>query len=270
MQRIGCVSYLNARPLIEGLDGRDDPHVRFDVPSRLLDDLDTGDVDIALCPVIDYFRSRTPLKLVPVGGIGSAGTTLTVQLYSRVPIEQVDTIYADTDSHTSVALLRILMRERFGLSPKLIDYHAREQVANNKPVDAPQTMLLIGDKVVTDEPSRHSYPYQLDLGQAWFDLTGLPFVFAIWMAQRDAELADLPAMLDAQRQRNLTRLDEIARSDAPRHRWPVDLARRYLGQIMQYTIGPEQIEAIERFGQLAASVGLVDRFEPLVLHDLSR
>jgi chorismate dehydratase len=114
--RIGCVSYLNARPLIDQLDDREDLHVHFDVPSRLLDDLLQRSVDIALCPVIDYLRHPDELEIVPVGGIGSNGPTLTVRLYSRVPIEQLSTIYADTDSHSSVVLLRVIMREMFNLT----------------------------------------------------------------------------------------------------------------------------------------------------------
>lgn len=267
VQRIGCVSYLNAKPLIEGLEGRPDPQVKFDVPSRLLDDLESGQVDIALCPVIDYFKSCQAMKIVPVGGIGSAGATLTVRLYSRVPIDQIDTVYADTDSHTSVVLLRVVLDQLHGLSPRLIDYHAREQVADHRPVDLPQTMLLIGDKVIADEPSRHTYPYQLDLGQAWFDMTGLPFVFAVWMARRDAQLRDLPDKLDRQRQINLAKLDQIADRYAPVHQWPADLARQYLGGYMQYNIGPEQLEAITRFGALAHQLGLIDHTQALVLHE---
>jgi chorismate dehydratase len=265
--RIGCVSYLNARPLIEGLDDRPDTQVKFDVPSGLLNDLESGEVDIALCPVIDYFKSHQSLKIVPVGGIGSAGATLTVQLYSQVPIDQIQSVYADTDSHTSVVLLRVVLHQMYNLSPTLIDYQARENVADVQPAKAPKTMLLIGDKVIVNEPSRHTYPYQLDLGQAWLDMTGLPFVFAVWMAKQECSLGELPQLLDQQRKINLTKLDEIADQYASTHHWPADLARQYLGQYMQYNIGPEQLEAIARFGELAASAGLIDHTEPLVLHE---
>ena len=115
--RIGCVSYLNAKPLIEGLDNRTNPTVRFDVPSRLLDDLQAGNVDIALCPVVDYYRSPVPLRVVPVGGIGSRGPTLTVRLFSRIPLHAVDTVHADSDSHTSVLLMRVLMDKLYHRHP---------------------------------------------------------------------------------------------------------------------------------------------------------
>lgn len=266
-RRIGCVSYLNARPLIAGLDTGEEPRVRFDVPARLLADLEAGDVDIALCPVIDYHRARTPLVVVPVGGIGCAGTTLTVRLFSRVPIERITRVHADSDSHTSVALLRVLLAERYGLRPELVSYHAREQVAEHRLTEPPETMLLIGDKVVADSPRAIEYPHQLDLGQAWRETMGLPFVFAVWMARRGSDLGELPRLLDTQRRVNAERIDAIAERDAPRHGWPRELAREYLGGIMRYTIGPRELEAIERFGTLAAQHGLIPAPRPLEVHE---
>ena len=267
-RRLGCVSYLNAKPLIEGLTDGADPSVRFDVPARLLADLEAGDVDLALCPVIDYHRAARPLTMVPAGGIGCAGSTLTVRLFSRVPIEQVRAVHADTDSHTSVALLRIVLAEQYGLQPELIAYHAREQVADHRLTASPETMLLIGDKVVTDSPKAIEYPHQLDLGEAWHALTGLPFVFAIWMAPADAPLGDLPAILDAQRRANADQLQTIVDRYAARHGWPRDLALHYLGSVLRYEIDAPALQAIERFGALAAQHGLIAAQRPLNIHKL--
>src|SRR5688572_8487009 len=103
--RIASVSFLNARPLIHGLER--DPRVRLllDVPSRLLGLLRDGEAEVALLPVIDYQRLDA-LTIIPAGGIGSDGATLTVRIFSRVPIEQVTSLACDPDSHTSVALAR--------------------------------------------------------------------------------------------------------------------------------------------------------------------
>ena len=265
-RRIGCVSYLNAKPLIDGLEGGADPVVKFDVPSGLLEDLQNGSVDIALCPVIDYYRSEVPLQVVPVGGIGCCGPTLTVRLFSRVPVERVTQIHADTDSHTSVALLRVLLAERYGLQPTLIAYHAREQVAGHRLTPPPETMLLIGDKVVTDGPSATEYPHQLDLGEAWHDMTGQPFVFAIWMARAGAALGDLPGVLEAQRIQNSRRIGAIVDAHAAAHGWPRELAMEYLGRLLRYETGPAELRAIECFASLAQKAGLIQKAQPLALH----
>jgi len=262
VRRIGCVRYLNARPLIEGLDDSDDPTVTFDVPSRLLLGLESGETDIASCPVIDYYRSSVPLEIVPVGAISSSGYTLTVRLCSRIPIDTISVIHADTDSHTSVVLLRVLMDQLYGLRPRLAAYHAPDRVSADDP---PQAVLLIGDKVITQAPDEAVYPHQLDLGQTWSFLTGLPFVFAIWMARKGADLGDLPALLDARLHQNLERLGDIADRHAASHNWPRDLARHYLSQIMSYTVGPKELEAIRRFGAAAHSLGLIEQVRPLCL-----
>ena len=265
IRRVGCVSYLNAAPLISSLDQEPGVAVRVDVPSALLDDLLSGEVEIALCPVIDFFRAKPPLKLVPVGGIGCDGPTLTVRLYSKVPIEQVTTLHADTDSHTSVALVQVLLRELFDASPTMIDYCARESVAQGRIAEAPESVLLIGDKVVTGSPLAVVYPHQLDLGEAWHRLTGLPFVFAIWMACESTELGDLPTVLSARLGKNLPQVVVLAEQQAARHGWPVDLAEHYLRDVLRYRIGPRELEAIERFGALAYKHGLLDELRPLRL-----
>ncbi|MEX0744465.1 MAG: menaquinone biosynthesis protein [Phycisphaeraceae bacterium] len=259
------MSYLNARPLIEGLDADADLDVRFDVPSGLLADLEAGDVELALCPIVDYHRAKSPLVIVPVGGIGCEGPTLTVRLFSRVPIERIAAVHADTDSHTSVVLLQLLLREMYGSQPTLVPYHAREHVAEHRLAEWPEAMLLIGDKVVTDAPAAVTYPHQLDLGEAWHELTGLPFVFAVWMARAGASLGELPGRLAAQRECNAGRIDAIARRHAPPRGWPVELAIEYLGSILRYTVNEREIEAIERLGRMAHHHGLIDRRRELRL-----
>ena len=258
--RLGCVSYLNAKPLIDGIDDADvSPAplpVRYDVPSALLADLESGAVDVALCPVIDYFRSAVPLVVVPAGCIGCDGPTLTVRLYSAAPIDRITTLHADTDSHTSVALVQVVLWLMHKLRPTMVDYAAREHTAGGKVERYPEAMLLIGDKVVTDSPPAVRYPHQLDLGEAWKELTGLPFVFAVWMAREGAALGDLTLQLSAARERNAGRVGAIVDKYAARHGWPRDLAHKYLGELLRYGVGPRQLEAIGRFGAEAAALGL--------------
>src|SRR5688500_4133349 len=99
---VGGVSFLNAKPLLYGVEDRDDLNVTLDVPSRLIDGMADGRFDVALLPVIDY--QRLPgLRLLTAGGIGCDGPTLTVRIFSRVPIQKISTLACDTDSHTSVA-----------------------------------------------------------------------------------------------------------------------------------------------------------------------
>ena len=263
-RRVGSVRFLNARPLVDGLADRPGLEIHEDVPSRLLDELLADRVDVALCPVIDFQTAAQPLRLVPVGGIGSDGPTLTVRLYSQVPPEQIQYVQIDPDSHTSIVLLQIILADRYDRRPRLIEPGA----APGSP--PPQAMLLIGDKVITRAPDAATYPHQLDLGLAWKQMTGLPFVFAIWMARADTDLGPLPQELDEQRRRNVDRLDQIAARLGPAEGWPVDLARRYLGEMLRYETGSRQLQAIERFWQRAYELHLIPHQRPLALYPLDR
>src|SRR5437016_11007592 len=180
--RVAAVSYLNARPLIHGLDANPEIDLSLAVPSNLLDGLRAGESDVALLPVIDYQRLEG-LTIVPAGGIGSDGPTLTVRIFSRVPIERVRSLACDPDSHTSVALARILLARRHDLRPEFCD------LSRASDDDPQQARLLIGDKVVCEEP--RGFAHQLDLGSEWKALTGLPFVFAVWMARGGVDTARL-------------------------------------------------------------------------------
>ena len=124
----------------------------------------------------------------------------------------------------------------------------------------PETLLLIGDKVVSDSPPAARYPYQLDLGEAWKEMTGLPFVYAVWMCK--SERAGEPgiqlvaALLERQRLHNRGRLDWIVSKRAAERSWPDETARRYVGELLRYDVGEREREAAERFIQAATRLGL--------------
>lgn len=248
VHRVGSVSYLNAKPLIYGLEADDDIRLSLEVPSRLLAGLESGEFDVALLPVIDYQRFGG-LRLLLSGGIGSNGATLTVRIFSAVPIREIQCLACDTDSHTSVALARIILAERYDRRPEFIPL---SRVATN---DQTTARLLIGDKVVCEEPQ--GLPHQIDLGHEWKELTGLPFVFAAWIARAGVRLGDLSERLRKAKARGLANVDEIIARHALPRGWPADVARRYLTQHLEYDITPRHLQAIALFHELAARHGLV-------------
>ncbi|MCS7034888.1 MAG: menaquinone biosynthesis protein [Phycisphaerae bacterium] len=246
--RVASVNYLNARPLIEGLSERAEVKLVLDVPAKLLSGLRERRYDVALLPVIDYQR-LDGLRIIPVGGIGCDGPTLTVRVFSHVPFHRITELACDPESHTSVALARIILEERYGVRPEtrsLLD-------ASNRPTEA---RLLIGDKVVCEEPV--GFEHQLDLGAAWRELTGLPFVFAAWTAAADVLLGQLPQWLWEARRLGIDRLESIIRRYAIPRGWPAGLALQYLSIYLNYDIGPRQLQAIELFHRKAAALGLID------------
>lgn len=247
--RIGAVSYLNSKPLIYGLERHPGVALHLRVPADLLAGLVNASFDVALLPVIDLQRMEN-LELIPVGGIGCDGPTLTVCIFHNEPIERITALACDVESHTSVALARVVLAERYGIFPKLI---ALEKGA--APPDAAR--LMIGDKVVASAPA--DLPFHIDLGSQWKQMTGLPFLFAGWVCRagfpRDGELQTLLA--EALRH-GLADIDGIVAEFAGPRRWPPALARQYLSEYLKYEVGPRQIAAVKLFHALAAKHGAID------------
>lgn len=268
--RIACVRYLNTVPLIHGLDRLEGVELIPAVPSRIAGMVRQGEADVGLCSIVDAVNGFPGLTLLPSGMIGCDGPTLTVRLFSAVPLEGVTAVHADSDSHTSVVLCRVLLKKLFGVTPSVVEFDARERVVrggmggDTPALESawPETVLLIGDKVVTDAPPGDRYPYQMDLGEAWARATGLPFVYAMWMCLEGSEgslgVRSAAAALDRTLRHNMTRLDWIVNRHAPEHRWPVELARKYLGEYLKYTVGPREREAVNLFLGEAAAMGLIE------------
>ena len=246
--RVGSVSFLNAKPLIYGLERYDDVELGLDVPSALLDDLRSGRFDVALLPVIDYQRMEG-LSIVPAGGIGCDGPTLTVRIFSKVPIEQITRLACDRHSHTSVALARVVMGEAYGVRPELVEWEAGTGTAC-------EARLLIGDKVVCEEPA--GFEYQLDLGEAWKKLTGMPFVFAVWMARGGIDLRDLPERLKKAKREGLAHVREIVEEYGVTRGWPAGTAVKYLTEYLKFDVGERELAEIARFHELARKNGAIE------------
>lgn len=282
--------YLNTSPLVEGLEKVQGMRLTPTVPSRIAEMVAGGEADIGLASIVDAAESHGQLALLPVGMIGCDGPTLTVRVFSSVPLGEARRLHADTDSHTSVVLARLLLERVHGVRVEVVSFDARERVEigvggagsgsdNDHPRLAdsapppearrgsgldeawPETVLLIGDKVVTDAPPGERYPHQMDLGEAWKAWTGLPFVYAMWVCRGDeAESARIrlaASLLDRQRRHNATRLDWIASVRGGAARWPLDVARRYLGELLRFEVTERAREGAERFVREAGESGLL-------------
>ncbi len=265
--RIAYVRYLNTAPLVHGLERARGVRLIPAAPSHIADLVRRGEADLGLASVVDAFG--TDLAVVGGGMIGCDGPTLTVRVFSSVPIERMTTLAADTDSHTSVVLARVLLETRYGTRVRVVSFDARERVVDGGPVggegDWPESVLLIGDKVVVDRPPAGRYPHELDLGEAWRAWTGLPFVYATWMCRAEDVGSERVVMarelVDRQRRHNATRLDWIVSERARGARWPEDLAREYLGRLLKFDFDARARAGLVRFAEEARGIGAVESSE---------
>jgi len=257
--RIGAVRYLNTVPLIQGLERLGDVSVRVGPPSDLIGMLERDEVDVALASIVDCQLAETDVTLLPEGMIGCDGETLTVRVLSRVPMERINTIHADTESHTSVVLAQVVIGWTAGAPPRVTPWDARA------PGPWPESVVVIGDKVMDDRVT--GYPHSIDLGEAWKARTGLPFVYAAWMCRADrvgTEPVRLArTILDRQRRHNAMRTDWIVAHQAAAHGWPADDARRYLRDLLRFDVTDAHTSAISRFFDQARAMGVLELRRPV-------
>jgi chorismate dehydratase len=220
--RVGAIDYLNATPLLHDLQRlAPDIDLLLDVPSRLADLLDAGDLDVALIPAIELFRTGG-YRFLPDIAIASRGAVLSVTLFSRAPWQKIRRVAIDPSSRTSAALTQILLHKRHGARPEVMPL---PQDCPAEKVDA-DAVLLIGDRAL--RACLPGFAYAFDLGQQWHDWTGLPFVYAVWAVRSGVELGRVAEAIQQARRRGLRRLGAIASREARARRLHGGFCRRYL------------------------------------------
>jgi chorismate dehydratase len=248
--RIGAVNYLNTKPLICELEElAPEARLVLDVPSRLADLLADGDLDVALIPSIEYFRSGS-YSIVPDIGISSLGPVLSVTLFSRVPWTEMRSVALDEGSRTSAALVQILLHRRYGVRPALhpLPLHKTAEEAD---ADA---VLLIGDRAM--RACLPGFPHAFDLGQEWYEWTGLPFVYAFWAVREGVDLGEVEESLAEAKRRGLARSGIIAQREAPLLGLDPGLCRRYLANILRFDLGDREVTGLRQYYTLACELGL--------------
>ncbi len=175
--RISAVSYLNTKPLLFGLlksSIAESLQLELDIPSRCAAKLKNGEVDLALVPVA-VLPEVPEARIVTDYCIGAEREVRTVAIYAHQPLEQLQRIYLDYHSRTSVELVRILLQDYWQLQPELLPAFPGYE----SEIGGTTGGLIIGDRAIAME---HQFPYRYDLAEAWYAHSGLPFVFAVWVA----------------------------------------------------------------------------------------
>jgi chorismate dehydratase len=255
--RLGAVSYLNARPLVYGLEQpsrRFD--VRYDVPSRCATLLHDNQVDLGLIPSIEYLRGAD-YRIVPGVAIASNGPVASVALFSPLDTADIRTIALDISSRTSVALLKVLCRKWFEIDPAFVPMAPDL----SEMLNACDGALVIGDNALFAEHEATGLN-KTDLGEEWAGMTGLPFVYAFWAGRPGVVAPDDIATLQETRDIGVANVDKIAGSEFPADARKADIAARYLRENIQYALDEAEAAGLRKFYELAASVGAVPASRP--------
>ena len=248
--RVGAVSYLNSKPLVEDLGLLlPDAEVSLNYPSRLADDLATGDLDIGLIPVVECMRDPD-YEIISDACVATCGPVLSVKLYCRVHPGFIRTLALDEGSRTSAALARIMLHERFGVTPSRRALPLGRSVADT---DA-DAILLIGDRAMHTPAEQFDTVW--DLGEEWLNWTGLPFVFAAWVARSGTASDHVVERLGEARDRGVSRIPTIARREAAKLGISAAGAESYLRDNLQFRLASAERSGLKLFHELVVQLGL--------------
>jgi chorismate dehydratase len=260
MLRIGCVKYLNARPLVRGWMG----DVDFDHPSALCARLANGKLDVALVSSFEFLRNPI-YRIVDDVCISSDGPVYSVIVAHRGEFSQIEEIELDPASQTAVNLLRCLLAE-LALKPRLIERSTGILPAGANLISPLRAGLFIGDQAIRLRQS-HASEFQFwDLGEQWKKLTGLPFVYALWLIRPEVvdpkQIADRLRGLRGENLGHLNELiaDAVAGVDDPGHpEITREFLSRYYGEHLRFSFGKKEKEGLRTFAHLCAKHSLLPK-----------
>jgi chorismate dehydratase len=249
--RIGAVSYLNTKPLIYGLQERlPSSRLHLDLPSRLADQLGRGELDVALIPSVEFLRQNS-VSIVTDACIACRGPVRSVQLLFRKPPSEVTTLALDEGSRTSAVLAQVLLARRYGVRPILKPLGIDCDLSSIQ-ADA---LLVIGDRAM--QIDAEEYWETWDLGEQWMLETGLPFVFAMWVASHVGLSNAVSEALQAARDAGLANIETIIQRESAHYGLSHADCRRYFTQQLHFVLGPRELAGLDLFRQQAVQYQLL-------------
>lgn len=261
--RVGLVSYLNVKPLVWAFEKglipcttADGHRIQFEdaVPRLLAQRLREGVCHVGIVPTFEYF-CHPNYSIIPAGAIATRRRVGSVIIVANAPLEKLQRVVLDSASLTSVHLLRILHAEHrweFELVDGRPPQHLGAPHEWLRETSTPAGQLLIGDPALA---ALGQFPYTYDLGALWYELTGLPFVFATWLAHPHARGISLMKPLERAREIGKTHLAEIAAECAPPAGFAPSFIERYFRENLCFDLGEEEIAGLREFGRLCAKWG---------------
>ena len=256
MKTIGLLPFLNVKPLSYLLEHEPLPEgwsLKYAPPSKLAEMLKTG--EICSAPVSSFACFENPnLGIVPGICIASHGPVTSVLMFSRKPFEQVQTVALDSGSLSGASMLKIILKERYGVSPEFV----RCEPDIDLMLAECDAGLLLGNKAMQTAVRNLPGLHVMDLGTEWMAMTGLPAVFAVWAVTPDAPLDQLLSMLNRSKEAGMRSIDKIAEEEAPKLGLPYELCRDYLAKVMVFDLGDREIAGLRAFADKAYEHGLLE------------
>lgn len=269
--RVATVSFLNTIPLVDFFLDQDESGIALlrALPSQLTGMLVRGEADVAILPTAEILRGYSD-GILAASGIGCRGAVDSVKVFTRGPLETINRIFADRGSRSSIALLQVYLAEKYHLKPEIVEVKPGPELIPHHG----EALLVIGDRCFEYEKQcrmrnmRESNSF--DLGELWWDWTGLPFVFAAWvlapgfLSRHGVESANqIKALLLNARDHGLANLESIARREAQEGKLGVggsadfSSVNYYFHHSLHYYMGEQELEGMKLFRELCFRHGFI-------------
>ncbi|MCS7229084.1 MAG: menaquinone biosynthesis protein [Candidatus Kryptonium sp.] len=264
--KLGVVNFLNTKPLVYAIEKNKLQHnfeLIYDIPSQIAVKLLNKEIDAGLVPSIHYAKYSVKYRIVPEICIASRGAVNSIRLYFRKDLKDIKTVAADISSMTSVVLARIILSEKYDITPKFVAMRPN-LVEMLSQADA---ALLIGDNALFEETEYESY---IDLGDEWDDLTGLPFVYALWVGRRESlKDEDLTTLINAKKY-GLQNIDTISDEASKEYGVSFEFCKSYLTQNLHYDLGEAEIQGMKEFFTYAFYYGVIDFIPEIKFYEFEK
>ncbi|MFN3135516.1 MAG: menaquinone biosynthetic enzyme MqnA/MqnD family protein [Candidatus Kryptonium sp.] len=262
--KLGVFDFLNAKPLIYAIEKNKIQHnfeLVYDIPSQIAIKLLNKEINAGLVPSIHYAKYSVKYRIVPGICIASHGAVNSIRLYFRKDLNDIKTVASDISSMTSVILARIILSEKYGVNPRFMAMKPN-LVEMLSQADA---ALLIGDHALFEESGYESY---IDLGEEWDDLTGLPFVYALWVGRRESlSQEDVMSLISAKKY-GIQNIDVISNEASERYGVDFEFCRVYLTQNLHYDLGEAEINGMKEFFTYAFYYGIIEFIPEIKFYEL--
>lgn len=238
--KVAAVSYLNTKPLLYGIERSEvmnDIELILNYPSKLAQSLQDGAIDMALLPVA-AMPGIEGARIVGDYGIAADGNVASVAIFSQVPMEEIETIYLDYQSRTSVRLAQLLLEKHW--DKKVVFKPASEHYIEY--INGTSAGVIIGDRALQQLTN---FEFVYDLAEAWRDFTGLPFVFAAWVANKDLPENFVNAF-NAANAEGLRHIDEVVEENP----FPYYDLKKYFTQNIHYLLDEQKRKGLAKFLEL--------------------
>lgn len=255
--RFGCHSFLNAKPVINYLsvnkDCRESVEIVLGSPAEISEKLSSAEIDTGFIPSIEFLKNKD-LFLIPGFSISACGKVMSVLLESHKYIKDIKSVAVDSRSRTSIVLLKIILAKKYGISPVFLSPDT--QIGSYR-ADA---RLIIGDEALelTYGKKTPFYMNITDLSQEWYEMTGLPFVFAVIASRKKEAPSDFLNLLSLSRDEGIRNIQGIAQEECEKCRITTEAVVDYLNNRISYSLSEKEMEGLKEFQKLASDAGLLD------------